>query len=196
MFAVGNVLDQAVNIQMEMRTNWGIPIFTLPVKLEPHEVRSFNLRDWIVQGSAPGRTLPAAEKAHTESGPDQQEITPRTTFSIRRAVAANLAVGSVVIRTLPNQPPGALWGDFLLVDPALDISMGDDLVNLDGAAGCQGTPLCDRHALRFVSGKALGSGHRGAGLDGGVGPSRRSPLPGKPEGGPWTARGTTRRARP
>ena len=45
-------------------------------------------------------------------------------------------MGSVVTRTQANQPPGALWGDFLLVDPALDISMGDDLVS-GTAVACQ-----------------------------------------------------------
>ena len=154
MFAVGNVLNQPVDIQIEMRTNWGIPIFTLPVKLAAHEVRSFNLRDWVVQGSAPGRALPAADKAHMKAALSGQK-SPKDNLFYSTAVAPNLAVGSVVIRTQPNQPPRALWGDFLLIDPALDISMGDDLVNLDRSAGCQGTPLCSHHALRFVSGKEI-----------------------------------------
>ena len=154
MFAVGNVLNQPMDIQIEMRTNWGIPIFTFPARLAAYEVKSFNLRDWVVQGSAPGRSMPAAEKAHMKAALSGKK-SPKDNLFYSTAVAPNLAVGSVVIRTQPNQPPGALWGDFLLVDPALDISMGDDLVNLDPSSGCQGTPACDRHALRFVAGKAL-----------------------------------------
>ncbi len=157
-FAVGNVLNQPVDIHIEMRTNWGIPIFDLPVKLGPREVRSFNLRDWIVQGDAPGRTLKAAEKAHAKAALTGQK-SPKDNLYYSTAVADGLAVGSIVIRTQPNEPPGALWGDFLLIDSSLRISMGDDLVNLERSAGCQAqvqsTQLCSHHALRFVSGKAF-----------------------------------------
>jgi hypothetical protein len=153
-FAVGNVLSQPVDAEIEMRTNWGIPIFTLPVRLAAHEVKTFNLRDWIVQGKAPGRTLETAEKAHLKAALSGQR-SPEDNLFYSTEAEPGLAVGSVVVRTQANQPPGALWGDFLLVNPALDISMGDNLVNLDRSAGCQGTPLCPRHALRFISGKSL-----------------------------------------
>ncbi|HEV2853914.1 MAG TPA: hypothetical protein VHC97_14025 [Thermoanaerobaculia bacterium] len=153
-FAVGNVLDQSVDIQIEMRTNWGIPVFSFPVTLAAHEVKSFNLRDWILQGNVPGRSLQPAEKAHMKAALAGQR-SPKDNLFYSTAAAPNLAVGSIVIRTRPNQPPAALWGDFLLIDPSLDISMGDDLVNLEQSSGCQSPPLCSRHALRFVSGKAV-----------------------------------------
>ena len=35
---------------------------SLPVKLAAYEVKSFNLRDWIVQGNAPGRAMPGAAR--------------------------------------------------------------------------------------------------------------------------------------
>jgi hypothetical protein len=153
-FAVGNVLDRSVDIQIEMRTNWGIPVLSLPVTLAAHEVKSFNLRDLILQGNLLGRSLQPADKAHLKAALTGQR-SPKDNLFYSTQVVPNLAVGSVVIRTRPNQPQGALWGDFLLLDPALDISMGDDLVSLEKASGCQGTPMCSHHALRFVSGKEL-----------------------------------------
>ena len=154
LFAVGNVLDQPVQITIEVRTNWGIPILNLPVTLAAHEVKSFNLADWFIQGKAPGHLMVAAEKAQMKATLLGQKA-PQDSLFYSTPVAPNLAVGSVVIRTRTGQPTGALWGDFLLIDPAIKASMGDDLVNLDGTTGCGGGSTCERHALRFISAKAL-----------------------------------------
>ncbi len=149
-FAVGNALDQTVDIQIEVRTNWGVTILGVPAKLAAHEVKTFNLRDWIVQGKLPGKTLKQAEKAQLKAALSGQKAPDNLYYST--TVAPNLAVGSVIIRAGGSMPQ-ALWGDFLLVDPAFNISMGDDLVNLERAS-C-GSWLCNRHALRFLSGASI-----------------------------------------
>ncbi len=151
MFAVGNALEQAVDIQIEVRTNWGIPVVGVTTKLAAHEVKTFNLRDWIAQGKLPNKALKQAEKAQLKAALSGQKAPDNFFYST--AVSPNLAVGSVVIRVVGGTVASALWGDFLLVDPAFNISMGDDLVNLERAS-C-GSWLCKRHALRFLSGAAI-----------------------------------------
>ncbi|HEY9420033.1 MAG TPA: hypothetical protein VIW92_01335, partial [Thermoanaerobaculia bacterium] len=150
LLAVGNALAQPVEAQIEIRTNWGIPVSTLTVKWEAHELKSFNLRDWIAQGKMPSRALRATEK-------DQIKATltglraPKDNLLYSSPVAPDLAVGSVIVRTTGARPQ-ALWGDYLLVDPAQNVSMGDTLVNIDRSSSCPGTGLCLRHALRFLAG--------------------------------------------
>ena len=149
-FAVGNALNQQVSIQIEVRSNWGIPVLSFASKLAPHEVKTFNLRDWIVQGKLPGKSLKPAEKAQLKAALSGQKAPDNLFYST--AVAPNLAVGSVVISVVGGAFP-ALWGDFLLIEPGFNVSMGDDLINLERAS-C-GSWLCRRHALRFLAGASL-----------------------------------------
>ncbi|HEV2843212.1 MAG TPA: hypothetical protein VG477_00060 [Thermoanaerobaculia bacterium] len=150
LMAVGNALAQPVEAQIEIRTNWGIPVTTLTVKWEAHELKSFNLRDWIVQGKMPTRTLKAGEKDQLKASLTGQR-SPKDNLLYSSPVAPDLAVGSVIVRTTGGRFP-ALWGDYLLVDSAQNVSMGDVLVNIDRSLSCPGTGLCLRHALRFLAG--------------------------------------------
>ena len=151
LLAVGNVLDQPVEGQIEIRTNWGIPVSTLTVKWEAHELKSFNLKDWIVQGKMPTRSLRLAERDQMKASLTGKR-SPKDNLLYSSAVAPDLAVGSVIIRTTGGRPQ-ALWGDYLLVDPSQNTSLGDTLVNLDRSSDCQGSGgLCLRHALRFLTG--------------------------------------------
>lgn len=154
LFAVGNSLDQPVDITIEIRTNWGIVIASIPERLEARQVLSFNLRDWVVSGKFPNRVLRTAEKDQLKAALAGQR-TPIDNLFYSTPAAANLAVGSVVIRTDPFQPEHALFGDFLLVDGSSSVSMGDDLINIDPSASCPGSSLCDDHAIRFVAGKEI-----------------------------------------
>jgi hypothetical protein len=154
LMAVGNVLDQPVDIQIDLRTNWGIVVSSIPETLNPHEVRSFNLRDWIVQGKVPNRTvLRAVDQAQLKAALAGKQ-TPQDSLFYSTPVSPDLAVGSVVVHTRGKRQ-AALWGDFLLMDSALNVSEGDNLVNLDGASECPGPNLCEHHALRFVGGAAV-----------------------------------------
>jgi hypothetical protein len=154
LFAVGNILDQPVDVVIEVRTNWGIVVASIPLTLQPHEVKSFNLRDWLVAGKLPNKTLKRAEKVQLKTVLSGL-VSPQDGLFYATAVAPDLAVGSVVITAQGFPPEQALWGDFLLVDPAHDISKSDDLVNLEKSTGCPGSWLCVRHALRYLSGQAV-----------------------------------------
>jgi uncharacterized repeat protein (TIGR01451 family) len=152
LLAVGNILDQPVEGQIEVRTNWGIPISTFTVQWEPRELKSFNLRDWLLQGKMPNRTLRVAEKDQMKASLTGKR-SPKDSLLYATPVAPDLAVGSVVIRTTGSRP-AAFWGDYLLVDPARSSSLGDSLVNLDLSSSCNGG-LCQEHALRFLAGTAV-----------------------------------------
>src|SRR5215203_1604855 len=104
MFAVGNALNQPVDIQIEVRTNWGIPIFSLPATLQAREIKSFNLRDWVVQGKMPSLTLQQGQQAHMKAALTGQR-SPQDKLFYSTPAATGLAVGSVVIRTRGAQPP-------------------------------------------------------------------------------------------
>lgn len=52
---------------MTVHTNWGIPLLRIALVLKADEVRSFNLRDWIVRGDLPGPTTPASPMARSAS---------------------------------------------------------------------------------------------------------------------------------
>ena len=154
MFAVGNILSQPVDVVIEVRTNWGIVVSSIPLTLQAHEVKSFNLRDWIVQGKLPNKTLKQAEKARLKAVLSGL-ASPADKLFYSTAVAPNLAVGSVVVKAQGVLTAGALWGDFLLVDSANNVSKGDDLVNLDKSTSCPGSGLCSHHALRYLTGAAI-----------------------------------------
>ena len=155
LFAVGNHLGEDVEVVFAVHTNWGIPVLSVPVTLPPHGVQSVNLRSWIAGGEVPGRKLGADEHAHLKAALAGQR-SPKDGLYYGTAVAQGLAVGYVTIRTQGSRPD-ALWGDTFAVDLGQDFASGDNLVNIDRGAGCQG--LCDRHSLRFLS---------GAGFDGGT----------------------------
>src|SRR5262245_25312557 len=44
---VGNALDKPVAVEISVLTNWNIQIAKANLTLAPHQVRSFNLRNWI-----------------------------------------------------------------------------------------------------------------------------------------------------
>src|SRR5689334_22016123 len=50
LFAVGNATDKPVDVLATVYTNWGIPILEVPFALQPHQVRTVNLRDWFKSG--------------------------------------------------------------------------------------------------------------------------------------------------
>jgi hypothetical protein len=153
-FAVGNALAQPVDVNIEVRTNWGIGVLNLQLELQPHEARSFDLRDWLVFGRLPDRTLRRFERNHLQATLSGQP-SPHNRLFYADPIATGLAVGSVVITAQGDRPRGALWGDYLLLDAAGGVSTGDDLVDVETRPGVPGSSLCARHVLRDVSGTAL-----------------------------------------
>ncbi len=60
LFAVGNASEKPVEVLATLRTNWGIEILDVPFTLQPDEVRTVNLRDWLRNGGGeaqPGRAV-------------------------------------------------------------------------------------------------------------------------------------------
>ncbi len=153
LFAVGNALDEAVDIVVTLHSNWGISLEKASLRLAPREVRSFNLRDWL-SGSAPARKLDSKQVAHLRAALSGQR-SPQDSMFYATAIREGLAVGYVRIKTQKARA-AALWGDYFVVDPAEKSTQGEALVALGQGAGCPG--LCARHILRYLMSGAFDAG--------------------------------------
>lgn len=154
LLGVGNALDRPVDVSITLHTNWGLPVWQTTLRFEADEVKTFNLRDWLL-GDFPGTDPGAAELAHIQAALAGQ-ASPADGLYYGSSVANDRAVGYVVLRTQGDRPD-ALWGDFFVVDVPQDFAQGDNLVDIDPAKEC-GSGLCRRHALRFLSGGAFDGG--------------------------------------
>ena len=154
LLGVGNALDRPVDVSITLHTNWGLPVWETTLRFQADEVKTFNLRDWLL-GDFPGADPGAAELAHIQAALAGQ-ASPADGLYYGSSVANDRAVGYVVLRTQGDRPD-ALWGDFFAVDVPQDFAQGDNLVDIDPAKEC-GSGLCRRHALRFLSGGAFDGG--------------------------------------
>jgi hypothetical protein len=173
MLAVANALDQPVDIQIDLNSNWGIVIYTTPLTLAAHEVRTFNLRAWM-NGQMPGNTLSGVDLAHLQAALSGQR-SPKDNLYYSSPVTGRFT-GFVRIVTQSLSRPAALWGDYFFLDSAGNITYASDLVNLDTETGCPG--LCKRHALRFLAGTPFDGGTRVMVWTGRPGQPAVSPNPG------------------
>lgn len=155
LFAVSNALDPAVSIQITVHSNWGIPVLSLQRTLKRHEVATVNLRDWLVAGLLPDRTLTAEEIAHLQAALSGQR-SPQDQLYYSTEIVPERAVGYVRIKVLGHAAPDALWGDYFIIDPSESYSQGETLVNIDPGIGIDG--ICKRHAMRFLEGGAFSAG--------------------------------------
>jgi hypothetical protein len=169
-FAIGNALNQPVDIRIDVYSNWGIAISKVPLTLAAHEVRTYNLRTWVA-GQMPGRSLPTAELAHLKAALSGQK-SPKDNLYYSTPVAGRFT-GFVRIVTLSAARPAALWGDYFFLDQASHVTYANDLVNLDTLVGCPGT--CKRHALRFLAGAPFDGGTRVMVWTGKLGQPAKSP---------------------
>lgn len=175
LFAVTNALDEAVPVKIAVHTNWGIEVARVELILNPYQVKTFNLRDWITAGNLPDRTLTAGELAHLQAALSGRR-SPKDDLFYGSEVALELAVGYVTVRVDGAPRPDALWGDFFVVDPEQNFAGGENLVDVDRTASCEG--LCSRHALRFLAGAAFNGGTQVVVWTGRVGvPSSNPHLP-------------------
>jgi hypothetical protein len=129
-FAVANALDKPVDVTATVSTNWGIAVLEIPLRLKPREVRSFDLRAWLAEGSP---HLQAALSGRRS---------PRDGLYYASPVPG-VAAGSVRLRSAAGNSAGnALRGAFSLVRPG-KTSRQEDLVDV-------GSPdaLCNRYVLR------------------------------------------------
>lgn len=134
LFAVGNASEKPVEVLATLRTNWGIAILEVPFTLQPDEIRTVNLRDWL-----------SAESLAAASG----QPSPRDRMYYGSEVRPGRAVGSVTLRTRDGRRD-ALWGDWFAVDAGGGVARGEVLVDID-RSGVH-SALCRRHVLRYLSG--------------------------------------------
>ncbi|MFP5287002.1 MAG: hypothetical protein ACLGI9_14770, partial [Thermoanaerobaculia bacterium] len=154
LFAVGNSLDQPVDVVATVHTNWGIQILEVPFTLQAREIRTVNLRDWFREGGNPNKALSAIEIQHLAAAASGRR-SPKDNLYYATEVRPDLQVGYVILRTQGFRPD-ALWGDWFNVDVAGNLARGDVLVNIDRSTGCPA--LCPRHLLRYLSGGGFDGG--------------------------------------
>lgn len=158
LFAVGNAAEEAVTVRASVTTNWGIEVISAPFELAAGEVRTVNLRDWIVRGELPGRTLGDAELAHVQAALSGQ-VSPKDGMyygTQPEPSVTDLAVGAMTLRVTSRPRHDALWGDYFWASPDEDFAEGELLVNIDRTTDCRG--LCDLHRLRFLDGGGFDGG--------------------------------------
>jgi hypothetical protein len=156
LFAVGNAADKPVDVLATVRTNWGIPILDVAFTLQPEEIRTVNLRDWLRDGGDPGRSLSPVAPAHLAAAASGRP-SPKDGLYYGTEVRPGLAVGSVTLRTRAGRSD-ALWGDWFVVDATGAASRGNVLVDIDRAGGH--SALCRRFLLRYLGGGPLDASTR------------------------------------
>lgn len=157
LFAVGNASDRPVEVLATLRTNWGIAILDVPFTLQPDEIRTVNLRDWLRDGGDAGAsslTLDSAEPAHLVAAASGQP-SPKDRLYYGSEVRPGRAVGSVTLRTRSGRN-AALWGDWFVLDSASGVASGGVLVDIDRSGA--NSALCRSHLLRYLSGGAFDGG--------------------------------------
>jgi hypothetical protein len=173
LFAVGNSAAEAVTVKASVTSNWGIPVLERSFELAPGEVRTVNLRDWVVAGDVPAPALGKKQLAHVQAALTGQPSPKDGLYYGAQADPFDpaLAAGFVTLRVKSAPRHDSLWGDYFWVDPGQDFAEGELLVNIDELSSCGS--LCDHHRVRFLD---------GGGFDGGTKlvvwtPRRRQPSP-------------------
>ena len=154
LFSIVNVSDEDVPIQIEVVSNWGVPVLEVPLTLAPKEVRPFNLMTWLRDGALPDETLAAPDLAHLRAALTG-ELSPKTSLYYSAEMEPGLAVGYLSIRALGLRP-SVLFGNYFTVDPGQDFAKGESLVAFDSRRECQ--QICRRHRLRYLLGGAFDGG--------------------------------------
>jgi hypothetical protein len=155
LFAVVNSHDEAVTARISVFSNWGIEVLSEAVTLDPDEVKTINLADWIRSGNVPSKALKGQELSHLQAALTGQE-SQKSGMYYSSVVSPNLAVGFVEIHLTGSPRPDTLWGDYFTVDPLQDFAQGEILVNIDRTTECGA--LCARRALRFLTGGGFDGG--------------------------------------
>jgi hypothetical protein len=158
LFALGNAADEAVDARIAIHTNWGIPVVERTLRLQAGEVKTVNLRDWLVAGNVPAPFLRGAALRHVQAALTGQPSPKDDLFYSTQAdpFDPDLAVGYVTMRVKGTPRLKALWGDYFWVDPEQDFAEGELLVDIDRSADCG--DLCDAHRMRFIEGGGFDGG--------------------------------------
>jgi len=154
LFAVGNASEKPVEVTATLRTNWGIAILDVPFTLQPDEIRTVNLRDWLQNGGDPSTLAASSEPGHVVAAASGQR-SPKDRMYYGSEVRPGRAVGSVTLRTR-GKMQDALWGDWFVVDAGGGVARGDILVDIDRTGNH--SALCRSHLLRYLSGGGFDGG--------------------------------------
>lgn len=129
-FAVGNCSEEAETITIEVRSNWGVLVLSTQRTLQPHEMYTANLRDWLLFGKLPDRQLGDTELAHVQAALSGLR-SPATELYYASPVAADTATGFLLIhRSAFHNLHRVLWGDWFDIDPVEEDAAGESLVRL------------------------------------------------------------------
>ncbi len=153
LLTVSNAFNRPVSVLATLSTNWGVPVLSIPLNLQAHQIWTVDLRDWLAAGKVPGVTLSASDLLHlqaTLSG----EPSPRDGLYYSTATAPDHAVGAITIHTLGDRPQ-ALQGQFFLIDPSHSSSQAQNLDDIATVAAP--AELCTQHVVRQIAGGAPGA---------------------------------------
>ena len=150
LFAVGNDCTHSSPVVLTLWTNWGIPVLSHTVTIDPHAVRTSNLRDWLIFGRVFDRQLSATEIAHLQAALSGQP-SPVDNMYYSTPLRPHLASGYMTVRQADsNSHVHDLWGDFFLVESTLTFAEAESMVRYQVSNASR--ELCDRHLLRFLQG--------------------------------------------
>lgn len=151
-FAVGNCSEEAETITIEVRSNWGVLVLSTQRTLQPHEMYTVNLRDWLLFGKLPDRQLGDTELAHVQAALSGLR-SPATELYYASPVADDTATGFLLIhRSAFHNLHRVLWGDWFDIDPVEEDAAGESLVRL---VNDETRELCEHHLVRFIEGAAF-----------------------------------------
>lgn len=152
LFAVCNDSYHQVDLTATIFTNWGIPVLTVALTLAGDEVKTVNLRDWIVSGQLPNRKLDAEELAHLRAVLSGR-VSPRDGLFYSDEIDDGRAAGSVTFQVSGGaQRSDVLWGDYFVVDPEIRFAEGETLVDISRRQTClEHDECCLTHAVRFLT---------------------------------------------
>jgi hypothetical protein len=152
-FAVSNHSSVPQEVEVEVRTNWGIPVFTTRHTIPANGVMTANLADWLVRGRVFDTQLSAEQIAHLQAVLSGKPSPSDGLYYATEIYPDDWAVGSVRIRTLETPAPDVLWGDYYIYCTKQPFVEGETLVNLD--KGVDEHLPCPSHGIRFLESDAL-----------------------------------------
>lgn len=148
-FAIGSNADHMQQIKMTLYTNWGIPVLTVNYDLEARAVFTANMRQWLVDGALPDRTLSDAELAHLQAALSGQ-VSPKDGKYYSSPESPETMVGFMLISTaLTSGTQNHLFGDIFFLGPTGGDARGESMVRLTANASRE---VCEQHILRFLQG--------------------------------------------
>ena len=144
-FSVVNASPDPVRTRFTVYSNWGIPMLEVPIEFQRTEVKTIDLRSWIVNGVLPHRTLTPAELGHLRAALTGK-ASPVDQLYYGSPFQEGVAVGYVIAQTLDDRPD-SLWGDTYSIDAASNYFEAETLTALTHTLKAE----CKRHGVRFAN---------------------------------------------